>query len=178
MGNIRVMEYEEIERLQNILILMIEKGIPYHGWTRNGKQPVLAMLYFTLDHFYPMFAKIQKKIVEIPEFFDFPPGASSGSMTSNELMRMALSESTSFHVSLHVWNVYQKNNILSLEDIWEFCVKYSEHNIWNEKNWTKNNLYEELLFEFVKKRGSIPMDLILFHMILLRLYIPNLILST
>jgi hypothetical protein len=161
MGNIRVMEYEEITRLQDILILMLEKGIPYHGWTRNGKQPILAMLYFTLDHFYPMFAKIQKKIVEIPEFFVFPPGASSGSMTQNELLRMTLSESTSFHMSLHVWNIYQKNNILLLEDIWEFCVKYSEHNIWIEKNWTKTQLYEELLFDFVKKRGSIPMNLVL-----------------
>jgi hypothetical protein len=158
---IRSMENESIERLQNILLLMLEKGIPYHGWTRNGKQTILSMMYFTLDHFYPMFSKLQLKIIEMPEFFDFPPGASSGSMTSNKLLRLTLSESISFHMSLKVWDNYQANHVLSLEDIWDFCVKYSEYNIWIEKEWNKNNLYEKVMFDFIKKRGSIPMELVL-----------------
>ena len=66
-------------------------------------------------------------------------------------------------MALNVWDIYQKSNIVALEDIWDFCVKYSRHNIWNEDEWNRNSCYEKVLLGFVKARGSIPMDLVLLH---------------
>ena len=161
---VRKMTMEERERLENILIWMIDKGIPYHGWTRNGKQTVLSMLYFALDLFHPgMFAKLQRKIINLPEFFLCPPGGSSGTLTAKEFLRNVLGKSETFYMALNVWDIYQKSNIMALEDIWDFCVKYSRHNIWNEEEWNRNSFYEKVLLGFVKARGSIPMDLVLLH---------------
>jgi hypothetical protein len=161
---VKKMGMEERERLENILIWMMDKGIPYHGWTRNGKQTVLSMLYFALDVFHPgMFAKLQCKIINLPEFFLIPPGGSSGSLCAKGFLRDVLGKSETFYMALNVWDIYQKSNIVALEDIWDFCVKYSRHNIWNEDEWNRNSCYEKVLLGFVKARGSIPMDLVLLH---------------
>jgi len=163
-NKVRKMPLEEKEMLENIFILMIDKGIPYHCWTRDGKQTVLSMLYFALDVFHPgMFAKLQHKIINLPEFFLIPSGGSSGSLTIKKFMKDILGNSEAFYMTLNVWDIYQKSNILELGDIWEFCVKYSRHNIWNENEWNRNSFYEKVLFDFIKKRGSIPMDLILLN---------------
>jgi len=161
---VRKMGKEERERIEDILIWMMDKGIPYHGWTRNGKQTILSMLYFALDVFYPVtFSKLQRKIINLPEFFLIPPGGSSGSMCAKGFLRDILGKSEAFYMALNVWDIYQQSNKVELEDIWEFCVKYSRHNIWNEDEWNRNSFYEKVLLDFVKARGSIPMDLVLLH---------------
>ena len=161
---VRKMPMEETERLQNILILMMEKGIPYHGWTRDGKQTVLSMLYFALDVFLPgTFTKLQRKIINLPEFFLCPPGGSSGTLTAKEFLRNVLGKTERCYMAMNVWNIYQQSNIVEMEDIWEFCVKYSRHNIWNKEEWNRNSFYEKVLLDFVKARGSIPVNLVLLH---------------
>ena len=163
---VRKMRTEERERLEDILIFMIDKGIPYHVWTRNGKQTVLSMLYFALDKFHPgTFSKLQRKIINLPEFFLIPPGLGWGSLclSIKDFLRDILGKSEGFYMALSVWDIYQQSNKVELRDIWEFCVKYSRHNIWNEDEWNRNSFYEKVLLDFVKARGSIPLELVLLH---------------
>jgi hypothetical protein len=163
---VRKMRTEERERLEDILIFMIDKGIPYHVWTRNGKQTVLSMLYFALDKFHPgTFSKLQRKIINLPEFFLIPPGLGWGSLCLHvkDFLRDILGKSEGFYMALSVWDIYQQSNKVELRDIWEFCVKYSRHNIWNEDEWNRNSFYEKVLLDFVKARGSIPLELVLLN---------------
>lgn len=167
---VRKMNFENIERLQNIIILMIDKGIPYFGHTTNGKETLLSMLYFHLDPFYPgTFIKLQRKIINLPEFFHLPeyfhapPDCINRKLVARKFFKKIMDESHSFYMTLNVWEIYQQSNIVELEDIWEFCVKHSRHNIWNEDELNRNSFYEKIMFDFIKKRGSIPMELVLLH---------------
>ena len=166
----RKMKFENIERLQNIIILMIDKGIPYFRYTTKGKETLLSMLYFYLDPFYPgTFSKLQRKLINLPEFFHLPeyfhasPDSENRKSVARRFFKKIMDDSESFYMTLNVWEIYQESNIVELDDIWEFCVKHSRHNIWNEEELIRNSFYEKVLFDFIKKRGSIPMELVLLH---------------
>ena len=159
----RISDIAEIERFERVIYLMMEKGIPYNHWTRDGKMPTLLMIYLSIAQNHYPFKCLNMNLVQKPEFFVFPLGASSGSMTPKKALKLILSKTVSLYVSAHVLEQYTKYYKIEIEDILDLCVRYSSHNIWVAGEWNTEPVIERLMFNVVVSRGSIPMELVLLN---------------
>ena len=159
----RIADVNEIERFERVIHLMIEKGIPYNNWTRDGSMPILVMIFMTINGKNYPFTHLNMTLVQKPEFFVFPTGASSGSLTPKKVLKNILSNTISLYAGVHILEQYAKHHAIDTDDVLDLCVKYSSHNIWVSNEWNTEPNIEKLMLQLVKSRGSIPMELILLN---------------
>lgn len=167
--NDEFLKEKQIKKQQNrrmmdeLMVIMIDKGVPLHFIDRSGRTNVAI---FLLKEFYSSANRINKftnmevKLMNLPGLFAFPPEATqSPEKALEELLKLPISV---YGQIILIRNYLDTHRNFEIDCIWEFFVKHSVCNIIDQGcNIKSVPGFDKLLFEIVKLKGFIPVNLML-----------------